>query len=121
MLRSIDTSFFATGFKDDITRHRDLRELHFGEHEGLHFDNLPPKEKARFADPNFKAVAGESWSDVRLRAIKFLASLDKGTHLCFTHGGLITAYLQAQGLKEMPTNGSVLGVTVSEDGQAETL
>jgi 2,3-bisphosphoglycerate-dependent phosphoglycerate mutase len=53
LLRSIDTSFFATGFSDNVARHRLLRELNFGEHEGLHFDGLPPKEKARFADPNF--------------------------------------------------------------------
>jgi broad specificity phosphatase PhoE len=41
--------------------------LNFGEHEGLHFDNLPNLEKARFADPNFKANGGESWAEVRLR------------------------------------------------------
>jgi broad specificity phosphatase PhoE len=76
--------------------------LNFGTHEGLHFDNLPKAEKSRFSDPNFQANGGESWPDVRKRAQSYFKNLNSGTHLCFTHGGLITAYLYKQGLKEMP-------------------
>lgn len=63
LIRSIDTTFYALAFPSSgISQDSRLRELNFGDHEGLHFDNLPPSEKARFADPNFKAVGGESWS-----------------------------------------------------------
>ena len=54
--RSIDTAFYALAFPSDenlILRSKLLRELHFGEHEGLHFDNLPSSEKERFSSPDF--------------------------------------------------------------------
>jgi broad specificity phosphatase PhoE len=41
--RSLDTTFYALAFPDvaDIKQSPDLREMNFGTHEGLHFDNLP--------------------------------------------------------------------------------
>ena len=42
--------------------------MNFGEHEGLHFDNLSNAEKERFSSPEFAANGGESWPDVRMRA-----------------------------------------------------
>ncbi len=45
----------------EINCAKELREINFGTHEGLHFDNLPSSEKKRFADPNFQAIGGESW------------------------------------------------------------
>ena len=61
--RSIDTTFYAMAFPDiqEINCAKELREINFGTHEGLHFDNLPTSEKKRFADPNFQAIGGESW------------------------------------------------------------
>ena len=56
--RSIDTSFYAMAFPSDeesVFKSPLLRELNFGSHEGLHFDNLSPSEKKRFSDPDFKA------------------------------------------------------------------
>lgn len=64
---------------------------------------------------------GESWDEVRERATGYFKALDKGTHLCFTHGGLITSYLYKQGISQMPANGSVFGVKIYEDGSAESL
>ena len=69
--RSIDTSFYALGFPSDedfIRRSHLLREMNFGEQEGLHFDNLPDSEKLKFSQPDFRATGGESWQDVRERA-----------------------------------------------------
>lgn len=37
----------------------------------------------------YKAKGGESWYDVRNRAIHFFKTLDNGNYLMFTHGGLI--------------------------------
>ena len=69
--RSIDTSFYALAFPSEenfVKRSQLLREMNFGEHEGLHYDNLSSSEKERFSSPDFVADGGESWSDVRLRA-----------------------------------------------------
>ncbi len=72
-----------------------LRELNFGKQEGLHFDGLPHSEKLRFSDPSFKAEDGESWEDLRKRAVTFMGTLPQGKcHLVFTHGGLIASYLR---------------------------
>ena len=42
----------------EINCAKELREINFGTHEGLHFDNLPTSEKKRFADPDFQAIGG---------------------------------------------------------------
>lgn len=70
LIRSVDTAFYAMAFpgEEDVTQTSNLRELNFGEHEGLHFDNLPQKQKERFSEPTFRAEGGESWSEVNLRA-----------------------------------------------------
>ena len=54
--RSLDTSFYALAFPSDgglIKQSSLLREMNFGEHEGLHFDNLPESEKLRFSSQDF--------------------------------------------------------------------
>ena len=54
--RSIDSSFYAMAFPSEeeyILKSRLLREMNFGVHEGLHYDNLPQEEKDRFSDPDF--------------------------------------------------------------------
>ena len=120
--RCVDTAFYALAFDADrVKQTNQIREIFFGEHEGLHFDNLPASEKARFSDPAFKAVGGESWTDVTKRAKLFMRSLDQGTHLVFTHGGLVTSLLQNHGVTQMPSNGSVLGVNLEEDGSPKDL
>ncbi len=97
--RSVDTTFYAMAFPNELPiQSANLREINFGTHEGLHFDNLSQAEKKRFSDPNFKANEGESWADVRKRAQTYFTGLNRGTHLCFTHGGLITSYLYKHGL-----------------------
>ena len=117
--RSVDTSFYALAFPTDeslVKQSKLLRELNFGEHEGLHFDNLSDQEKMRFMDPNFTALGGESWADVRSRALSHFMNLENGTsHLVFTHGGLIASYLNynfGDEMEQMPSNGSFLGVAL---------
>ena len=54
--RSIDTAFYALAFPSEenlIKQSNMLREMNFGEHEGLHFDNLAESEKLRFSQPDF--------------------------------------------------------------------
>ena len=78
--RSIDTSFYAMAFPSDeesIFKSAQLRELNFGTHEGLHFDNLSPSEKKRFSDPDFQAQDGECWADVRKRAEQYFSQFNR--------------------------------------------
>jgi len=70
--RCHDTAFYALGFPNDeslIKQERALREIHFGTNEGLHYDNLPDKEKEEIASPTYIAPAGEGWQDVSKRSL----------------------------------------------------
>ena len=51
----MDTSFYAMAFPDteNVQYSKQLREMHFGAQEGLHFDNLSAQDKAKFSDPMF--------------------------------------------------------------------
>ena len=62
--RSVDTAFYALGFpanEELIKQSADLREMHFGDSEGLHFDGLSTKEKMEISSPDYHAPGGESW------------------------------------------------------------
>ena len=100
-----------------------MREMNFGEHEGLHFDNLSDSEKVRFSSPIFQAAGGENWADVRERAIKHFSSLEnRHAHLVFSHGGLIASYVDHyfEGeMEEMLPNASFIGLHLREDGSGE--
>ena len=121
--RSIDTSYYAMAFPGDeeyVLKSRLLRELNFGVHEGLHFDNLSPAEKERFSHPDFQAQDGENWTDVRKRAEEYFSAFERDeAHLVFTHGGLIASYLYNLGVTEMPPNCSLVGVLLEENGSGK--
>ena len=129
MKRSIDTAYYTLAFPDEsqIIKSKLLRELHFGKQEGLHFDGLPPQHKAQFSDPNFQAEDGESWHDLRRRALSFLSQLDVDdgrAYLVFTHGGWIASYLRIIDQESMmPPNCSVVGLTLKpgNTGEPESL
>lgn len=53
---------------------------------------------------------------MRLRAVDYFGTLAKGSHLIFTHGGLITSYLYKAGVTQMPNNCSFLGVHLVDQG-----
>ena len=97
--------------------------MNFGEHEGLHFDNLSNSEKERFSSPDFVADGGESWPDVRLRAQTYMKAFENdSSHLLFTHGGLMAAYLNHwfdDRVSSMPPNGSFVGIHLKTDQSGE--
>ena len=101
--RCHDTAFYALGFPSDddtlIKKSKNLRELHFGAQEGLHYDGLSKEEKAKLSDPEFRAPGGESWGDVRTRTNEYFKTFKEGNHLVFTHGGVITSYLYNAGIQ----------------------
>ena len=116
--RCTETAFYGLGFPSDddtlIKKSKNLRELHFGAQEGLHYDGLSKEEKALLSDANYQAPGGESWPQARQRAVEYYRTVGRGNHLVFTHGGLITTYLYHAGVLSMPNNCSVLGVTLND-------
>lgn len=116
--RCIDTSFYALGFpskEDMIIQSKLLREMNFGEQEGLHYDGLTEIEKDQINSEDYQAPGGENRNEVQCRINEFINSLNDGNHLIFTHGGLITIGLSKFGIEEIPTNGSIFGVHLDEN------
>ncbi len=77
----------------------DLREMHFGEWEGLLWDDIPREISTPWTD-DFVELAppgGESFRQVEARALRFLASLEKESqeedrlNICVSHSGIIRA------------------------------
>lgn len=49
LIRCVDTAFLALGCPSNpVKTDKRLRELHFGNDEGRHFDSLPQAEKDRY-------------------------------------------------------------------------
>ena len=126
--RCIDTAFYTMGFpsqEDFLRQSRNLREMNFGDNEGLHFDSLSREEKQEYSDLNYRAPNGESWIEVKQRMEQHFASLPVGNHLIFTHGGPITTLLLSYGVTTMPNNCSWFGVTLDDtdlsDGSVKSL
>ena len=85
--RATETAELAVG---GATTDRRLRELDFGDLEGMTWEQLSPSvQQALLAFEGFRAPAGEGTADLRDRVRGFLAELPDGDHLVFTHGGVI--------------------------------
>ena len=85
--RAVSTARLAWG---DAVPDRRLRELSFGELEGVPYETMDPRWQEALA--RFEAFAppgGESLEDLRARVMSFVDSLAPGRHLVFTHGGVV--------------------------------
>ena len=106
--KNIDPNFFDMVFSSDLYRCLEtadiigsnpqvdsrLREVFFGKFEGLTWKELDDDERKVFLDvENFRFPAGESHSDFNNRIKDFLFSLEDGSHLLITHGGVIRLIL----------------------------
>ena len=102
--KNINPNLFDTVFSSDLSRCLEtaniigsnpqvdsrLREVSFGKFEGLTWKELDDDERKIFLDTeNFKFPAGESHSDFYSRIKDFIFSLEDGSHLLITHGGVI--------------------------------
>lgn len=119
LIRSKETADICTGydFKVNFTTLPELREIYFGESEGLFYDGLPKEEKSVINKPNHKFKNGEAWLDIKFRCIKFLEQIDNNKNkpdLVFTHGGFLTSLLYSKGIKSLPPNGSVTIISLNE-------
>lgn len=97
----IATGFGAAGHARPDSR---LREINFGEEEGLCYDALPAAEQRRVDSPDYRAPGGEGWAEVRERMLGFLQDLPAGRHLVFGHGGAICAVTHGRGIDDVVPN-----------------
>ncbi len=86
-----------------------LREINFGQLEGARWDTLDAVYKKALVDfDGFHPPGGETLDDLRRRVAGFLAELHPGTHLIFTHGGVIRTLTREVGEDEFVPTGTVV-------------
>jgi probable phosphoglycerate mutase len=74
---------------------RRLRELDFGELEGLIWSEIPePQQRAVLDFTDDCVQGGERISTMQARVFEFLDELPDGVHLLFIHGGVIRTMLR---------------------------
>ena len=83
--------------------------------EGIHFDSMSVEQKSQISKPDYLFPEGESFNDVRKRGLLFLKQLSLGSHLVFTHGGLICSLLQDFDINQMPENWSLIGTIANDE------
>lgn len=87
LVRAVETARLAHG---EPIRSEALRELDFGDIQGLDWQGLaPPIREGMLAFDDFAAPGGESHRQMEDRVVAFLDGLSEGVHLIFTHGGVI--------------------------------
>jgi probable phosphoglycerate mutase len=87
LVRATETARLAAG---SAVPDRRLREIDFGALEGLTWAQCPaPAQEALIAFEGFQAPGGESVRHLSDRVLEFVDGLSPGTHLVFTHGGVI--------------------------------
>lgn len=120
--RTIETArlaLAAMGSEAVATPDARLRELDFGEMEGLRWDNLDAERReALLAFDTFAAPGGGSVAAMRERVRAFVRGLGTGRHLVVTHGGVIRVLLRELGEDAHVPPG---GLAVLEPGAAPRL
>jgi probable phosphoglycerate mutase len=96
----------------DATSDPRLREIDFGELEGLQWDALSLADRESLAGfDGFQAPGGESTAQLSQRIVGFLDALGPGWHLAVTHGGVIRALLRMCGATDgFPQNGTIYDI-----------
>ena len=108
--RALETAEMICSYHDlEIITCPELRELDYGEVEGLSFGEINEKypelgQQIREINPDMKFPGGESFRDLEVRADKFLNIIDghyeEKTVLLVSHGGMIrTLICQLLGLE----------------------
>jgi probable phosphoglycerate mutase len=109
--RAVETARLARGEPSTDER---LRELDFGELEGLTWADCTPDMHERLLDyERFAAPNGEAVSDLMTRVAAALGDLGDGRHLVVTHGGVIRGLLGRAGIVDYPQPGSLHRVRVT--------
>ncbi|GIW25852.1 histidine phosphatase family protein [Meiothermus sp.] len=91
--RAVQTARLAYGEPQGVLA--ELRELNFGDLEGLRWVELPEVQRnALLAFEGFQAPGGESTAQLRRRVYAHFDQLPPGRHLIFTHGGVLRMVLR---------------------------
>jgi 2,3-bisphosphoglycerate-dependent phosphoglycerate mutase len=98
--RAVETARLAYGEPRVDDR---LRELDFGDIEGMTWKDCSPELREKLLDyETFHAPNGESVEQLIARVSAALADLGPGTHLVVTHGGVIRFLLGRAGITDYP-------------------
>lgn len=100
LIRAVETARLAFG---EPMQDKALRELDFGDIQGLDWHGLSPQiRNSLVAFDDFVAPGGESHAQMEGRVLDFVAGLAEGSHLVFTHGGVIRMLRRRCGIDEFP-------------------
>ena len=113
-MRAVETARIAYGEPAVDER---LRELDFGEAEGLTWDDCSEELRAEIlAYETFAAPGGETVAALMARVGEAISGLGEGRHLVVTHGGVIRGLLGRAGRTEYPGPGTLhrADVTVTD-------
>lgn len=95
---------------------RRLRELDFGALEGMTWDELDDAtHRALVGFDGFQAPGGESVAMLQARVAEFIAGLEAGDHLVFTHGGVMRLLMREAEMDRGVGPGEVAVVTPQPD------
>jgi broad specificity phosphatase PhoE len=115
--RSKNTAEICLAYDDNIKliTNKNLREVYYGKQEGLFYDGLSKEEKAQINKQDYKFDGGESWLDVKFRALKFMTEVERNNlSLIFTHGGFITNLLYSSGVKQILPSSSIIFLSLND-------
>jgi len=104
--RAISTARLAWGEPTPDPR---LRELGFGDLEGVAYETMAPRwQEGLLRFEGFAAPGGESFDQLRSRVTSFLDELPGGRHLVFTHGGVVRLLAREVGEDRFVPTGTLL-------------
>eukprot|EP01017_Pseudomicrothorax_dubius_P027230 TRINITY_DN3110_c0_g1_i4.p1 TRINITY_DN3110_c0_g1~~TRINITY_DN3110_c0_g1_i4.p1 ORF type:complete len:222 (-),score=29.19 TRINITY_DN3110_c0_g1_i4:172-837(-) len=124
LIRAFDTANISLGFNhtNEIKHDKRLRELHFGDEEGRHYDSLPETEKEIINAFTYAPKNGETWPNVRTRCLEFFQTLrSPGNYLVYTHGGLICTLTHSLGLKDCISHCSAVGLELDDKSEPKEI
>jgi probable phosphoglycerate mutase len=106
LVRAVTTARLAWG---EPTRDRRLREIAFGDLEGVGYMELDQSAReALMGFEEFSAPGGESLHDLRSRVLSFIDGLPAGRHALFTHGGVVRTLAREVGEDRFVPTGTLL-------------
>lgn len=116
--RAVETARLAYGEPRMDER---LRELDFGDLEGLTWKDCAPEIREQLLDyETFRAPNGESVEQLIGRVTEALRELRPGRHLIVTHGGVIRFLLGRAGITDYPGLATLHRITVTLDPTSPT-
>ena len=109
------TKILGLKYESKINEDMSLNEWDFGINKYEVYEGLSESELNKFSSFDYRFSKGESFGEVRARSLEFIEQQKLGTHLVFTHGGVIYSLLQDQGLLTIPPPGSIIGTIIDHD------